>query len=69
MELPYLDRATALAPSPGKVLDVGCGSGEPLARYFIERGYEVTSVDAVEEMLDMGDSQRPRSLSRNSVAR
>lgn len=60
MELPYLERATSLAPPPGKVLDVGCGSGEPLARYFIERGYEVTGVDAVEEMLDMCRARFPQ---------
>ena len=35
MELPYLERATSLVPPPGTVLDVGCGSGEPIARYFI----------------------------------
>jgi len=53
MELPYLERATSLVPPPGTVLDVGCGSGEPIARYFIERGYGVTGVDVVEEMLEM----------------
>src|SRR5690606_9253912 len=35
------------------VLDVGCGSGEPMARYFIERGWQVTGIDLVEEMLRM----------------
>lgn len=60
MELPYLEMATSLAPPPGTVLDVGCGSGEPLARYFIERGYDVTGVDAVEEMLEMCRARFPR---------
>ncbi|HEY2404663.1 MAG TPA: class I SAM-dependent methyltransferase [Polyangiaceae bacterium] len=53
MERPYLEMATTLAPATGKVLDVGCGSGEPLSRYFIEKGYQVTGIDAVDEMLEM----------------
>ena len=60
MELPYLETATSLVPSPGTVLDVGCGSGEPIARYFIERGYEVTGVDVVEEMLEMCRARFPQ---------
>ena len=59
MELPYLERAASLAPPPGKVLDVGCGSGEPIARWFVERGYEVTGVDAVEEMLAIASARLP----------
>ena len=51
MELPYLERAAALCPPPGDVLDLGCGSGEPIARWLIERGYRVTGVDVVEEMV------------------
>jgi SAM-dependent methyltransferase len=60
MEVPYLELAASLVPSPGTVLDLGCGSGEPLARYFIERGYDVTGVDVVEEMLDMCRARFPR---------
>jgi SAM-dependent methyltransferase len=59
MELPYLQKATALAPAPGKVLDLGCGSGEPLARYFVEHGYHVTGVDVVDEMLEMCRARFP----------
>lgn len=59
MELPYLQTATSLAPSPGKVLDLGCGSGEPLARYFVENGYRVTGIDVVDEMLQMCRARFP----------
>lgn len=59
MEVPYLELAAALAPPPGRVLDLGCGSGEPLARYFIERGHAVTGVDLVEEMLRMCRTRFP----------
>jgi ubiquinone/menaquinone biosynthesis C-methylase UbiE len=59
MERPYLDKVSSLAPPPGKVLDLGCGSGEPIARYFVEKGYQVTGVDAVSEMLAMGRERFP----------
>jgi SAM-dependent methyltransferase len=59
MEIPYLQMVTQLAPAPGKVLDVGCGSGEPIARYFVEHGYQVTGVDAVNEMLDIARTRFP----------
>jgi ubiquinone/menaquinone biosynthesis C-methylase UbiE len=59
MEVPYLERATRIAPPPGKVLDVGCGSGEPLARYFVENGYQVTGIDFVDEMLEMCRARFP----------
>jgi len=65
MELPYLDRVVGLAPPPGKILDVGCGSGEPIARHFIEKGYEVTGIDFVEEMLAMCRARFPRMTWRS----
>ena len=59
MEVPYLQAVTRLARAPGRVLDVGCGSGEPIARYFVEQGYHVTGVDAVDEMLDIARTRLP----------
>ncbi len=59
MELPYLEKATALAPPPGRVLDLGCGGGEPLARYFVDAGYRVTGIDTVDEMLEMCRARFP----------
>ena len=48
-ELKYLERAQASAPPPARVLDVGCGGGEPIARWFIERGYTEVAVKALPE--------------------
>lgn len=59
MERPYLKAATTLVPAPSSVLDLGCGSGLPIARYFADRGYRVTGVDPVREMLDMCDARFP----------
>ena len=42
----WLDRFTA-GFSPGDtILDVGCGSGRPIAAALLERGFRVTGIDA-----------------------
>ena len=43
---------TALLPEGGSVLDLGCGSGRDSA-YFISCGYDVTAMDASDEMCDL----------------
>ena len=45
--------ANLLAPGSA-VLDIGCGSGEPIARYLIEKGFAVTGVDAYDEHHEYG---------------
>ena len=37
----------------GELLDLGCGAGEPFARFFVEHGWNVTGVDFSEKMLDL----------------
>jgi SAM-dependent methyltransferase len=46
VEKTWLDRLLALLPPRASILDMGCGSGEPIARYFIEQGYAVTGIDS-----------------------
>jgi ubiquinone/menaquinone biosynthesis C-methylase UbiE len=38
-------------PENGKVLDVGCGVGIPVAGFFVENGFELTGIDISEGML------------------
>ncbi len=45
---------------PGTLLDLGCGAGEPLGRYFIERGWAVTGVDFSEQMLELAARYVPQ---------
>lgn len=53
IERGWLERFAALLPRDGKVLDFGCGSGEPIARWLIERGFRVTGVDSSETMISL----------------
>ena len=39
----------------GLILDVGCGSGRD-TKYFIDKGYDVISIDASEKMVDLARS-------------
>ncbi|MEH2534648.1 SAM-dependent methyltransferase [Bradyrhizobium sp. AZCC 1588] len=51
-EKPWLDYFLALLPPASPVLDLGCGSAEPMAAYLIGRGYHVTGVDSSPAMID-----------------
>ena len=33
------------------MLDIGCGSGEPIARYLVEQGCNVTGVDSSPDLI------------------
>ena len=47
-----LDRFTELLPEGGSILDLGCGSGRDSA-YFMSCGFDVTAMDASEEMCSL----------------
>ena len=55
----WLDRFQALLPSHASVLDLGCGSGRPIARSLMERGYKVTGVDAAPAMIALCQQDYP----------
>jgi SAM-dependent methyltransferase len=52
-ERSWLEKFEALLPANASILDVGCGSGEPIARYFIEKGYDLTGVDYAQSMIGL----------------
>lgn len=47
----WLDRFLGDVRPGGRILDLGCGSGRPIADYLIARGYEVTGVDSSAAMI------------------
>jgi SAM-dependent methyltransferase len=50
-ERAWLDRFRDLLPAGASVLDIGCGSAEPIARYLVAQGCNVTGVDSSPEMI------------------
>lgn len=51
-EQAWLDRLLGLLPPGGRVLDIGCGAGEPIAKYVIDRGFALTGVDSAPAMIE-----------------
>jgi SAM-dependent methyltransferase len=58
-EKAWLDRFLALQPQNASVLDIGCGAGEPIARYLIERGCQVTGIDSSAALIGMCKERFP----------
>ena len=59
-ERDWLDRFAALLPADGPILDLGCGSAEPLARYFIERGFQICGVDSSPTLISLCRGRFPQ---------
>ncbi len=69
-EKAWLDRFLALLPSAdANVLDLGCGSGQPIAAYLIENGCQVTGGDRSEVMLEMARESFPEQTWINADMR
>lgn len=58
-ERPWLDRWLALLPARPSILDIGCGSAEPIARYFIQKGCEVTGIDSSPALISLCKARFP----------
>jgi SAM-dependent methyltransferase len=56
-EKDWLDRFLALVPQQASLLDIGCGAGEPIALYLIERGCQVTGIDSSSTLIDLGKNR------------
>jgi ubiquinone/menaquinone biosynthesis C-methylase UbiE len=48
-------------PKSGKVLDVGCGAGVPVAKFLVEAGFEVVGIDFSEKMLKLARKNVPQA--------
>jgi SAM-dependent methyltransferase len=59
VDKPWHDRFVAALPAGGSVLDLGCGSGSPVARHLIERGLRVTGVDSSPTLISLCRQRLP----------
>lgn len=42
---------------PSRILDLGCGTGRPIAEYVVDRGHHLTGVDQSSEMLGLAKAR------------
>jgi SAM-dependent methyltransferase len=51
LEAGWMARFLALAKPDGRILDLGCGSGYPIAAHLIDQGRQVEGVDIAQAMI------------------
>ncbi|MCE7740320.1 MAG: class I SAM-dependent methyltransferase [Candidatus Heimdallarchaeota archaeon] len=59
--LQELEHLATLLPEKAKVLDVGCGIGIPVARFFVDYGFSVTGIDISERMVELAKQNVPKA--------
>lgn len=59
MEKKYIDSFLQLLPKSSSILDVGCGSGYPIASYIISQGYRLTGIDSSSKLLNIAEKNCP----------
>jgi len=57
LEKKYLDLFVNYLPKNSQILDVGCGSGHPIAAYLVSQGFQVTGIDASKELLKIAQNK------------
>lgn len=65
----WLARFAELLPPEATVLDIGCGSGQPIARHLHDSGFHVTGVDSAPEMIALFRAELPAAAAEVSDMR
>lgn len=60
-EQAWLDRFLRYLAPGSIVLDIGCGMGEPVARYIIEAGFGIVGIDSSPSMIEMCRERFPQA--------
>lgn len=55
----YLDAMLEGLAAPARILDLGCGTGRPMAEYVLSRGHHVTGVDQSKALLAIARARFP----------
>ncbi|MES3003794.1 MAG: class I SAM-dependent methyltransferase [Pseudomonadota bacterium] len=58
-ESAFLDRFLRGLDPPARILDLGCGTGRPIAEHLLKLGFELTGVDQAENMLSLARQRFP----------
>ena len=57
----WMDRLTAGIPIGGTILDLGCGTGDPVARAFLQQGFRITGVDSSPNLVAIAKGRLPEA--------
>lgn len=62
LKKPYLDLVETKITAGANILDLGCGTGEPIARFFIEKKYNLIGIDGAEKMIAICKKKFPNNI-------
>lgn len=57
----HLTELTSHLTKGAKVLDLGCGTGKPIAEYLISQGFNVTGIDGSQKMIEIAKKNIPQA--------
>jgi len=57
--LKYLEKLNTFLKPKSKILDIGCGAGVPIDKYFIEKGHNVIGIDISSEQIKLAKKNIP----------
>jgi 2-polyprenyl-3-methyl-5-hydroxy-6-metoxy-1,4-benzoquinol methylase len=55
----WLDRFTEMLPSGGAILDIGCGTGDPIGRHLMSSGFDLTGIDTSAALIEIARQRFP----------
>lgn len=61
LEKEWIERFLSLLPPGGSVLDIGCGSGQPIARHLLECGFVVVGIDSSPSLIEKCRNRFPKA--------
>jgi SAM-dependent methyltransferase len=59
--LAYVDQILRDVPANATVLDLGCGTGLPIAQHIVQKGFRVVGVDQSKKMLEIARREVPEA--------
>ena len=57
--LKYLEKLNTLLKPNSTILDIGCGAGVPIDKYFVDHGHKVIGIDISEKQIEMAKKNLP----------
>lgn len=56
----YLEKLNSVLPPKSHILDIGCGAGIPVDRYFVENGHNITGIDISDKQIELAKKNVPQ---------